>query len=651
MSSHSKGGANHDLSRKVRELEIELTAARHREAAFADILRVINRSPTAIQPVLDAVATSAAHLCEAEAGSIFRRDGDKLRLLAVARSSSSTLLLAPHQGSPGHSIAGEFSLQLSRGSVSGRSVLEKRTVHKADLQSEVSEYPEGSESARKWGHRAVLAAPLLREGDAIGSISVRRASAQLFTDAQVAMLETFASQAAIVIENARLFEAEHAHNEQLRAQSAELSQSLEHQTAISNVLHVISRSPNQLQPVLDEIASTAANLCGASNSVILLEQLGELHLVAAHGLTTKLEKGPLDRGWESGRAYIDRKPVHVHDMMAAGDEFPLGYEIGQRSGHRTTLGIPLLREGKAIGSLFLRRTVVKPFSEKQIALLQTFADQAVIAIENTRLFEEVQSGTKELTEALEHRTATSEVLQVISRSPSKVQPVLDTIVATASRLCRAEFALEFMLQDGLYHLAAANNAEADYVKYAFEHPIPPGRGSLVGRVALDQETVHLPDCLADPDYTFQEYQRAGKLRTLLGVPLLREGLPVGAIALNRTSVVPFSEKEIELVTTFRDQALIAIENARLFEAEQARTRELTERTEELTEALEHQTATSNVLAAISGSKFDLQPVLDTIARIAGHLCAAEDVTILLRENADLRIAAHHGAIPGSRLNH
>src|SRR5262245_3203412 len=236
MSSHSKGGANHDLSRKVRELEIELTAARHREAAFADILRVINRSPTAIQPVLDAVATSAAHLCEAEAGSIFRRDGDKLRLLAVARSSSSTLLLAPHQGSPGHSIAGEFSLQLSRGSVSGRSVLEKRTVHIADLQSEVSEYPEGSESARKWGHRTVLAAPLIREGDDSGWHRRLRRSPPRFPRAQCAMLRTFASQTPIVNENGRPFGAEYAHNEQVPAQAAEPAQSPEHQTAISNVL-------------------------------------------------------------------------------------------------------------------------------------------------------------------------------------------------------------------------------------------------------------------------------------------------------------------------------------------------------------------------------------------------------------------------------
>src|SRR5262245_23547233 len=633
MSSHSTGGANHDLSRKVRELELELTAARHREAAFADILRVINRSPTAIQPVLDAVATSAAHLCEAEAGSIFRRDGDKLRLLAVARSSSSTLLLAPHQGSPGHSIAGEGSLQLSRGSVSGRSVLEKRTVHIADLQSEVNEYPEGSESARKWGHRTVLAAPLLREGDAIGSISVRRASAQLFTDAQVAMLETFASQAAIVIENARLFEAEHAHNEQLRAQSAELSQSLEHQTAISNVLHVISRSPNQLQPVLDEIASTAANLCGASNSVILLEQLGELHLVAAHGLTTKLEKGPIDRSWESGRTYIDRKPVHVHDMMAARDEFPLGYEIGQRSGHRTTLGIPLLREGKAIGCLFLRRTVVKPFSEKQIALLQTFADQAVIAIENTRLFEAEQASKRELQESLEYQTATSEVLSVISRSPNDLQPVFDTIARIAQRLCQAEHAFVLQQGEGGYCLVAANDAVLDWVTALKANPLLPDRGSLTGRVALERSTVHVDDLRADPEYTLGPALQHG-VRSELGVPLVRDGEVIGVIIVGRTEVRPFTKRQIALVETFADQAVIAIENTRLFEEVQSRTRELQE-------SLEYQMATSEVLGVISRSPTDAQPVFDAIAESARRSCDGHRSAVYRFDGTLIHNIAHH----------
>jgi len=236
----------------------------------------------------------------------------------------------------------------------------------------------------------------------------------------------------------------------------------------------------------------------------------------------------------------------------------------------------------------LTRKVPGPFSDKQIALIETFANQAVIAIENVRLFEEVQARTRELQESLEYQTAISEVLGVISRSPSQLQPVLDTIVATASRLCTAEYAGAYRLRDGLYHLSSANNVEAAFVKYTAEHPIAPGRGSLVGRTALEGKTVHIPDCLADPEYTFQENQRIGKYRSMLGVPQLRDGKPLGVISLVRTIVQAFTDKEIELVSTFADQAVIAIENARLFETEQASKRELQE-------SLEYQTATREVV--------------------------------------------------------
>jgi signal transduction histidine kinase len=273
----------------------------------------------------------------------------------------------------------------------------------------------------------------------------------------------------------------------------------------------------------------------------------------------------------------------------------------------------MLREGATIGAIIVARGHVAPFSNRQIKLLETFADQAVIAIENTRLFEEVQSRTRELTESLEYQIATSEVLNVLSRSPNELQPVFDAIVVTASRLCQAEFSLVYRLQDGSYHVTAANNADAAWVKYSSEHPLPPGRGSLVGRTALEGRTVHLPDCMADPEFTSFEYQRIGKYRSILGVPLLRDGVPIGVIGLYRTAVNPFTGKQIELVTTFADQAVIAIENTRLFEEVQARNRDLRV-------ALDQQTATSEVLSVISRSKFDLQPVFETIARGAAQLC-------------------------------
>src|SRR5262245_12144412 len=600
----------------VESLQRELVEAREQQAATAEILAVISSSVTDANQVFAKIAASAARLCDAYDAAIGQVDGDKIQLVA-------------HYGP----IPTTPMVPLIPGGLPARAALDRQTIHVLDLQTETDEYPEGSERARRLGYRTILAVPLMRAGDAIGTISIRRSEARPFTNSQIALLKTFADQAVIAIENARLFEAEQAHNEELRAQSAELSQSLEHQTAISNVLHVISRSPNQLQPVLDEIASTAANLCGASNSVILLEQLGELHLVAAHGLTTKLEKGPIDRSWESGRTYIDRKPVHVHDMMAARDEFPLGYEIGQRSGHRTTLGIPLLREGKAIGCLFLRRTVVKPFSEQQIALLQTFADQAVIAIENTRLFEAEQASKRELQESLEYQTATSEVLSVISRSPNDLQPVFDTIARIAQRLCQAEHAFVLQQGEGGYCLVAANDAVLDWVTALKANPLLPDRGSLTGRVALERSTVHVDDLRADPEYTLGPALQHG-VRSELGVPLVRDGEVIGVIIVGRTEVRPFTKRQIALVETFADQAVIAIENTRLFEEVQSRTRELQE-------SLEYQMATSEVLGVISRSPTDAQPVFDAIAESARRSCDGHRSAVYRFDGTLIHNIAHH----------
>src|SRR5262249_26985414 len=249
-------------------------------------------------------------------------------------------------------------------------------------------------------------------------------------------------------------------------------------------------------------------------------------------------------------------PVHIHDVQASAQDFPDTTQTGLRAGYRTILAVPLLREGEAIGALTIRRTEVKPFTEKQIDLVSTFADQAVIAIENVRLFDEVQARTRELSESLEQQTATSEVLRVISRSPTHIQPVLDVILQTAGRLCEAEYACFFKLQDGKYHLAGSNKANADYIKYLSEHPLALDRGTLVGRVALERSTVHIPDCLEDREYTAHQYARIGKHRSLLGVPLLRDGVAVGVIALLRTIVKPYTDKQVELVTNFADQAMI-----------------------------------------------------------------------------------------------
>src|SRR5262249_20755265 len=324
--------------------------------------------------------------------------------------------------------------------------------------SEVDTYPEGSAIARELGHRTLLVVPLLREGTPLGAISLRRNRVEPFSDKQVELVTTFADQAVIAIENTRLFE-------EVQERTHELQQSLEYQTATSDVLGVISRSPSELQPVLNVIVTTAAKLCEGFDATILLRDGDRLRVGAHHGgIPLDFESMELGRGWITGRAVLDRQPVHVHDLAVARDQFPEGHDLHLRHGHRTGLAVPLLRDDQAIGAFMIRRMEVRPFSQKQISLLQTFADQAVIAIENTRLFEADRDSKRELEESLEYQTATSEVLGVISRSPSKVQPVLDRILNTAARLCRAEHATAFRIEDGHCVLTATNQHDPAFAK-------------------------------------------------------------------------------------------------------------------------------------------------------------------------------------------
>jgi len=526
------------------------------QTATAEVLRIIRASPSKLEQVLEVVVRSAARFCGANDVTIFELDEHELRAVAHWGPIPQPIGLVP----------------CTRGSVGGRTIIERKAVQVMDLQSEVQEFPEGSAFAKRLGHRTVLGVPLLRDGVAVGTIQLRRSEINPFTDKQIALLNTFADQAMIAIENVRLFEAE-------QARTRELSESLEQQTATSEVLRVISSSPGELEPVFEAMLANAVRICDANFGNLLLYDGTAFRFVTLHNAPPAWDewgrRKPTFRvppNSPLGRLAEVKQPQHISDIrkeQAYVERQPPTVAIAELASARTLLVVPMLKENELVGAIGIFRQEVRPFTEKQIALVQNFAAQAVIAIENARLL-------NELRESLQQQTATADVLKVISRSTFDLRAVLNTLVESAARLCRADFAAIRLAKDGVYHFAASYGFTPEQMQDMKLHPLKPDRGSIVGRVALQSETVHLTDLQADPELTLIARPGFTNWRAALGVPLLRDGVPVGVLILIRRTAEPFTDSQIALVTTFADQAVIAIENVRLFDEIQDKSRQLAE---------------------------------------------------------------------------
>ncbi|MBM4262330.1 MAG: GAF domain-containing protein [Deltaproteobacteria bacterium] len=576
------------LFKELQERNAELREALEHQTATSEVLSIISRSPTDVQPVLDAIVESAARVCGIDDVILRLRDSDSL----VTRAHFGSIPIG--------------GVEISVDEPQYRWLNEHGTLHVPDVRAQ-DQFPTMG-AAGNWP--TMLFVPLRQQGELVGNLAARRTEVHPFTPAQIKLLETFAAQAVIAIENVRLFK-------ELEERNHQITEAMEQQTATSEILRVIASSPTDIQPVLDVVAQNAARLCNAIDALIFRVESDALHPAAHYGEIALPNSQPLalDRATVVGRAVVDREMLHIHDI-AAVPESELPARPARQRGTRTMLAMPLLREGSAIGVILMRRDEVQPFSEKQIALLKTFADQAVIAIENVRLFKELEERNRQITEALEQQTATSEILRVIASSPTDIQPVLDVVAENAARLCDANDALIYREVDNHALLAARYGSIP-----VLSESLPISRGFVGGRAMLDRRTIHVLDVVAEIETEYPDARRMNLgtgVRSVLGTPLIRQGEPIGSIVIRRTEVRPFTEEQIRLLETFADQAVIAIENVRLFQ-------ELQDRTRELVESVEEMKALSEVGQAVS-STLDLETVLQTIVAravdLAGTDCGA-----------------------------
>jgi GAF domain-containing protein/anti-sigma regulatory factor (Ser/Thr protein kinase) len=604
----------------LRQRTSDLTEALEQQTATAEILSVISRSPSDTQPVFDAIVRSGLRLFHNAAIMITLADGEQVKAAAVADSDPARA----------EALRRRFPIPLSREYMNGVAILDARLIDIPDATKAGPEMAAGIRNFLASGYRAATHMPMLRGTAAIGVLSVNRVSPGPLTEKQIELLRTFADQAVIAIENARLLH--------------ELREALQQQTATSDVLHIISRSPGELTPVFEAILANATPLCEAKFGYLVLNEADGFRIVATHNVppayaefARRTQVLDLRPGTIRARLAETKQVVEMADISADrayAERDPVRVALVELAGARSLVAVPMLNDQELVGAIFIYRQEVRPFTDKQVELVKNFASQAVIAIENARLLGDLRQRTSDLTESLQQQTATADVLKVISRSSFDLQAVLDTLVESAARLCNADRVAIRLAKDGAYHHAASYGFTPEQKDYMRHHSLIPDRGSVAGRVLIEGKAIQIEDTKADPEIRLTNIRSGfADVRTVLGVPMLRQGAPIGVLILTRSSVRPFTHKHIELVTTFADQAVIAIENVRLFESVQARTAELTE-------ALDYQTATSEILGVISNSPTNAQPVFDTIIRSAVALCDARFGVLHRFDGERLHLAAY-----------